>query len=67
MNSLSVYIRSENNLTSQPVDCEIAGYYVTADDECHEVLSPRNITCSGSVHDLGFMHHTKDFQKRDQV
>lgn len=51
MGTLSLHIWNQNISTSigQPVDCEIAGYYVMADDECHELLSPRNITCSGSL------------------
>ena len=51
MSRYSLYVWNQNVSTTvgQPVTCEVAGYYVMADDECHEVLSPRNITCSGSV------------------
>ena len=54
VSSLSLHTWNQDISTSigQPVDqCEIAGYYVMADDECHELLSPRNVTCSGN----GFM------------
>jgi hypothetical protein len=61
MSRYRLYLRIQNvsTTTGQPVNCEIAGYYVMADDECHEVLSPRNITCSGeiynSTHVAGFI------------
>lgn len=56
MNRYGLYVWNQNVSTTvgQPINCEIAGYYVMTDDECHEVLSPRNITCSGSVPALRF-------------
>ena len=47
VSTLHTWIQNISTNIGQPVDCEVAGYYVMVDDECHEMLPPNNITCSG--------------------
>ena len=47
--TLNTWSQDVSTTIGQLVDCEVGGYYVTTDDECHERLRPKNITCAGTV------------------